>query len=137
MSELNISHTIGMRSSSSDPPTTLLLNSLSLQNNTVSPACLTGLESALQGILNRAQEKFGRATVGPGKPCPQWHGLFLGIVYSTTVMVQKRFLIINSSSSFALILLHRSQPGILEPAAFRNLLECLPEAQWSSVLIYH
>ena len=70
--------------------------------------------------------------MGPGEPCPQWHGLFLGIIYSTTVMVQKTFLIINSSSSFALILFHINllqQPGILEPAAFRNLLECLLEAQ--------
>lgn len=37
--------------------------------------------------------------------CPQWHGLSLGIIDSTTVMGQKRVLIIDSGSSFTLILL--------------------------------
>jgi len=55
----------------------------------------------------------------------------IGIAYSATVMVQKRFLVINSSSLLVLILLHirlLQQPGMLEPAAFRNLA-CLVEAQ--------
>lgn len=56
MSELNISQIIGMRSSGTDPPTTLLLNSLSLQNNTIDPAHLRVLVSALQGVLNPTQK---------------------------------------------------------------------------------
>lgn len=50
---------------------------------------------------------------------PQWHGLFLGIVHSSPVIVQKRFLVINSSSLFTLILIH-----IKSVAAARNTRAC-------------
>lgn len=52
-----------------------------------------------------------------------WH------CYCTTIMVQKCFFIINSSSSCTDLIHVRllQQTGTVEPAAFRNLLECLLE----------